>query len=88
MDPSFGEMLDTAPDARRRYYQMLARLTAAERARKVAALGRAARAIARAGVRRTRPDAGPDEIEIELVARVYGAAAARRLAPFLRARRG
>jgi hypothetical protein len=81
-------MLDTAPEARRRYYQMLARLTPAERARKVAALGRTARALARAGIRRARPDAAPDEVEIELAARAYGEAAARRLAPFLRTRRG
>jgi hypothetical protein len=88
VDPLFGEMLDTPLEARTRYYQMLARLTPEQRARKVAGLGRAARALARAGIRRTRPDAGPSEIEIELVARLYGEAAVRQLAPYLRSRCG
>jgi hypothetical protein len=87
MDARFGEMLDTAPEARTRYFDLLARLTPAERARKVAALGRAARALARAGIRRSQPGASPDTVEIELVARIYGPTVARRLAPFVRAAR-
>ena len=51
MDPTFGEMLDGPPEARARYYEMIARLTIEERAKKVAALSRAARGHRRAGLR-------------------------------------
>lgn len=88
MDPAFGEMLDTPPEARAKYYEMLARLTPEQRARKVAGLGRAARELALAGIRASRPDATRDEVELELVVRLYGPAVARRLAPHLTARRG
>ncbi len=88
MDDRFGEMLDTAPDARARYFDGLARLTPAERARRVVSLGRAVRACARAGIRLSRPDASPDAVELELIARLYGPAVARRLAPRLRSVRG
>jgi len=83
MDDRFGEMLDTSPDARARYFDMLARLTPAERARKVVSLGRAARAFARAGIRSSQPDSPPHDVELELLARMYGPAVARRLAPFV-----
>lgn len=88
MDDGFGEMLDTSPEARTRYFDLLARLTPAERARKVVSLGRAARALARAGIRRSQPDASPDAVELELVARLYGPAVAHRLRPFVSAARG
>jgi hypothetical protein len=88
MDDRFGEMLDTSPDARTRYFHLLARLTPAERARKVVSLGRAARALARAGIRQSHPDASPDAVEFELIARLYGPAVARRLASFVPATRG
>ena len=87
MDDQFGEMIDTAPDARAVYFDLLARLTPAERARKVVSLGRSARAMARAGIRQSQPDAAPDDVEVELIARLYGPAVARRLAPLLRAGR-
>jgi hypothetical protein len=83
MDDRFGEMLDTSPDVRARYFEHLARLTPAERARKVVALGRAARALARAGILRSRPAARPDGVEVELIARLYGRDVARTLAQFL-----
>jgi hypothetical protein len=86
MDAEFGEMLDTSPEERRRYYALITRLTPAERARKVAGLGRALRDLIRAEIRRTDPDASPLDVELALVARLYGDAAARRLAPFLAAR--
>jgi len=83
MDDRFGEMLDTSPDARARYFELLGRLTPAERARSVVSLGRAARAFARAGILRSEPDASPDTVELELITRMYGSAVTRRLAPFL-----
>jgi hypothetical protein len=76
-------MVDASPEARAAYYAMLASLTVEQRARKVAGLGRAARELARAGIRRSRPGASPYEVELELVARLYGPAVARRLAPYL-----
>ena len=88
MDDRFGEMLDTSADARHTYFALLARLTPAERARKVAALGRAARAFSRAGIRRRLPDADPHAVEVELIGRMYGPAVAHRLAPRLRTARG
>lgn len=83
MDPQFGEMLDTSPEARARYYELLARMTPVERARKVAALGRAARELARAGIRLRRPQATVSEIELELIGRTYGDDVAARLAPYV-----
>ena len=88
MDARFGEMLDTSPEARRRYYDMIARLTAAERARKVAGLGRAIRELIRAEIKRTRPAATPVDVELALIGRLYGEGAARKLAPFLTSGRG
>ena len=85
MDDRFGEMLDTASDARTRYFDLLARLTPAERARRVVSLGRTARALARAGIRQSQPGASPQTVELELLARIYGPAVARRLAPFVHA---
>lgn len=87
MDERFGEMLDTPPEARTAYYARLARLTPADRARKVASLGRSARALARAGIRHSRPEASSLEVEVELVARLYGRETARLLAPHLAASR-
>ncbi len=88
MDDRFGEMLDTSPDARAKYFDLLARLTPAERARKVVSLGRAARALARAGIRLSQPGASSLAVELELLDRMYGPAVARRLAPFVHAARG
>lgn len=87
MDDRFGEMLDTPVEARAAYYAGLAELTPAARARKVASLGRSVRAMARAGIRRSRPEASPLEVELALVTRMYGAEVARLLAPHLSALR-
>jgi hypothetical protein len=84
MDARFGEMLDTPPDARARYYEMIARMTPDERVRKVVGLSRAARELARAGIRMNLPLADPLDVELELIARLYGSDAARHLAPYLR----
>jgi len=83
MDPRFGEMLDTSPEARARYYELLARMTPSERARKVAALGRSARELARAGIRLRHPQASASAVELELIARLYGEEVAALLAPRL-----
>ena len=83
MDSQFGEMLDTTPEARATYYELLARLSPEARARKVVALGRAARALARAGIRLQRPDASAGDVERELVVRLYGEDAAAYLTPYL-----
>jgi hypothetical protein len=83
VDDRFGEMLDMLPEERTRYYDMIRRLTPEQRAAKVVGLNRAARDLARAGIRRARPGASSAEVEIELVSRLYGAEAARLLAPHL-----
>jgi hypothetical protein len=83
MEPGFGEMLDASPEERTRYYTLLAGLSPEQRAAKVARLGRAVRDLARADIRRTHPEAGSVEIEIELVARLYGRSVAALLAPRL-----
>jgi hypothetical protein len=83
VDDRFGEMLDTPPEARARYYDMIRRLTPAQRAAKVVSLSRAARDLARAGIRQSQPDASPVDVEIELVSRLYGPDAAQLLAPHL-----
>lgn len=88
MNAEFGEMLDTPPEARASYYEMIARLTPVQRATKAAALSRTTRELARAGIRRGRPDASALDIELELVSRLYGADVARLLAPHLVSRHG
>jgi hypothetical protein len=88
MDDRLGEMLDTSPDALIRYFELIARLTPAERARTVVALTRAARAFALAGIRRSQPGASAHAVELELVTRMYGRDVARVLAPYLPAARG
>ena len=88
MDPTFGEIFDTSPEERAKYYALIARLTPEERVRKMTALGQVARELARADLARTYPHASPTEIEIELVARLYGRAVARRLTPYLVGNRG
>jgi hypothetical protein len=87
VDDQFGEMLDTPPGERARYYAMIRRLTPEQRAAKVTSLSRAVRDLARAGIRRERPQASAVEVEIELVSRLYGVETARLLAPHLTALR-
>ena len=73
MDARFGEMLDTSLE---------------ERACKVSAPGRAARELARAGIQQLRPQATADEVEVELVGRLYGRDVADSLSRHLTGRRG
>jgi len=79
MDERFGEMLDTPPEQRQRYYDLLRALSVADRARKVVGLCRTVRALAVAGIRAAHPDASPEEIRRHLVVRLYGREAAGRL---------
>jgi hypothetical protein len=88
MDARFGEMLDTSLEERYRYYALVARLTPEERARKVTALGRATRELARAGIRQSRPQASAAEVEVDLVVRLYGREVADKLSRHLVNRRG
>jgi hypothetical protein len=80
MDPTFGEMRDTPPDARAKYYALLSGLSPEERAVKVARLGRAVRDLARADIRRLHPHASATAVDLELANRLYGPDVARMLA--------
>lgn len=72
-------MLDTSPEQRRRYYQLLRSLTPEQRARKLSGLCKMVRTMALAGIRARKPDALPAEIARELVTLLYGPLAAARL---------
>ncbi len=78
MDSSFGEMLDTSPQQRERYYAWLRSLTPQERAREVADLCRAGRALARAGIRAQGGEPALRDVERQLVERIYGSLVAER----------
>ncbi len=82
----FGEMLDATPEERVRYYALLVGLSLDERAAKVARLGRAVRELARTDIRRRHPEASSAQVEVELVARLYGRSIAAILTPRLAAR--
>jgi hypothetical protein len=81
MDPEFGEMLDTSPENRRRYYELLRTLTPEQRARKVVGLCRAVRRLALAGIRERHPGATDEEESALLAERLYGTPTAERLFP-------
>jgi len=68
----FGEMLDTSPENRARYYALLRALTPQQRAAKCASLSRTVRALARDAIRRAFPDANAREIDVRLAVRLYG----------------
>ena len=78
VNETFGEMLDTTPAQRRRYYDWLRSLTPQERAREVADLCRAGRALARAGIRAQGGEPAPREVERQLVERFFGSLVAGR----------
>ncbi len=79
-------MLDATPEERVRYYALLVGLSLDERAAKVARLGRAVRELARTDIRRRHPEASSAQVEVELVARLYGRSIAAILTPRLAAR--
>lgn len=72
-------MLDTLPEQRRRYFDLLRALTPQQRARKVVGLCRTARAMAMAGLRLAHPDASDEELRVRLAVRLYGPELARRV---------
>lgn len=72
MDDTFGEMLDTSPEQRRRYYELLRALTPEQRAQKAASLSRSVRALVTASLQRDHPLAGPAELRARLATRLYG----------------
>lgn len=71
----FGEMLDTSPEAKRVYFERLAKLSAGERLALMRASSRMIRQIAEAALRREHPDASPEEFRARLAVRLYGRAA-------------
>ena len=77
MDADFGEMLDTSPQQRRRYYAYLRTLSVEQRARKVDDLCRTVRELAVEGIRGRDPLASDDEVRRRLAELLYGEAAAR-----------
>ena len=70
--PQFGEMLDTSPEARRKYYAGLAALTSTQRLAIACAQTRAVRALAEAAIRRDHPDISLQELRARLAVRLYG----------------
>ena len=78
MRTDFGEMLDTSPAARARYYELLRSLTPAQRASRAASLSRTVRAAAVAEIARTHPNADETELRARLVERMYGPGIAAR----------
>lgn len=75
----FGEMQDTSPEQRRRYFERLARLTPAQRAALVAATTRRMRTLLRAGILRLHPGASEQEVRARVAVRLYGREVAQRL---------
>lgn len=72
VNETFGEMLDTSPAQRRRYYDWLRSLTPRERGLEVDSLSRSVLALACAGIRARDACAGPQEIARQLAERLYG----------------
>ena len=71
----FGEMLDTSPEAKRFYFERLARLTRTERLALMRESSRMIRRLAEASLRREHPNATPEELRTRLAVRLYGRAA-------------
>lgn len=72
-------MDDTSPAARKRYFDLLARQTPAQRLAMCARLTRASRTMAMAGLREQHPDATEAELARLLTVRIYGDATPRSL---------
>jgi hypothetical protein len=66
------EMLDTTPEAKRFYFDRLAKLTPCERLALMRESSRMIRNLAEAAVRREHPDASPEEVRTRLAVRLYG----------------
>lgn len=72
-------MLDTSPEQRRRYYELLRSMTPEQRARKLSGLCEMVRTMALASIRAQHPAATPRELSRHLAERLYGAEIAARL---------
>lgn len=68
----FGEPLDTSPEARRFYFQRLARLSQAERMALTSRTSLLVRRMAEAGIRKLHPDCSEAEVKLRLAVRLYG----------------
>ena len=78
VNETFGEMLDTSPAQRRRYYDWLRSLTPQERAREAEELSEAGRELACAGI---RASSAARSFARQLVERLYGNEIAARFFP-------
>jgi len=67
-----GEMLDTSPEAKRYYFERLAKLTPGERLALMRESTRMIRHLAEAAIRREHPDASTEELQARLAVRLYG----------------
>ena len=65
-------MLDTSPEAKRRYFERLAQLTPSARLALMRESSRRIRQLAEAAIRREHPQASPDEVRARLGVRLYG----------------
>ena len=72
MRDDFGEMLDTSPAQRARYYAMIRAMTPEQRAQKINGLCAMVRSLAEAGIRNRDPSASPDQIRRRLAELLYG----------------
>jgi len=64
--------LDTSPDADARYHELLRAQPPVARLEQAAALTRAVRELAEAGIRQRHPGASDSEVRVRLVVRLYG----------------
>jgi hypothetical protein len=76
---SFGEMLDTSPEARRFYFQKLSGLSRCQRLAMLSGMSGVARRMAEAGIRRGHPGISDEEVRVRLAVRLYGRTVAERL---------
>jgi DNA-binding MarR family transcriptional regulator len=70
---------DTSPEASARYHELLRAQSPAARLEQAAALTRAVRQLAEAGIRQRHPAASDAEVRVRLTVRLYGREAAMRL---------
>ncbi|MDD9947304.1 MAG: hypothetical protein OXU20_40070 [Myxococcales bacterium] len=76
-------MQDTSPQARARYFELLAQQTPSQRFSNARRLTGMVRQLALAGLRDAPPDASDAELRVELARRLYGDEVAERLRPGL-----
>jgi len=72
MRPGFGEMTDTSPANRERYYALIAALTPLQRGEIVSRLSGGMRVMLRTELARRYPEATSRELDAKLAVRLYG----------------